>query len=70
MQVYCENQECVYWTPSEESIGYCSKDEIHIQERKIETNLAKYEIPECASFRNKRNKDHLDFSRFPSGGRI
>lgn len=50
--------------------GVCTREEIGIKARKIETHNTIYHIPECRSFSNKGISGHIDFSRFPQGGRI
>lgn len=50
--------------------GLCTREEIGVKVRVIETRDTKYVLPECRTFSNKGFSGHLDFSRFPKGGHI
>ena len=50
--------------------GICEADEIGISNKHIETHQTEWNLPVCKRYTQRGIVGHIDFSRFPQGGRI
>jgi hypothetical protein len=86
MRVLCNATGCLFWRGLEEPecisrhkgeslpwdtySGYCTRDAVGVNFRRIETYNTIYKVAECSCYSDKHFVGHVDFSRFPQGGRI
>ena len=84
-RILCNTIDCIFWISLSEAsrlkygrfteslseyVGYCGREQIGVQMRRIETRDAIYNIPECEGFSKKGFSGHLDWSKYPQGGHL
>jgi len=49
--------------------GICTREKLFVGKKEIHTDLIKHDLAECKNH-SRLAQGHMDFSRYPNGGRI